>query len=70
MLVSQSRRQKHRELELQAYYTVNPELVVIVHDERCSKTEKHAPSQAGGGLEFRGRETTGARAGRVAGGDG
>lgn len=53
MLVSESRRQKHWELELQADDAVNPELF-IVHDERCSKTEKHAPSQAGRrGLKFR-----------------
>lgn len=44
-----------------------------MHDGRCSKTGKHAPLQAGGGLKFSGRgnySSTGARAGRVAGGDG
>lgn len=44
-----------------------------VHNVKCSQTEKHAPFQAeeetpslGGG----GGETTGARAGRMVGGDG
>lgn len=49
-----------------------------VHDERCSKTGKHAPLQAGRGVgDGTGRDgtgwdrtTTGAGAGRVAGSDG
>lgn len=40
-MASESRRQKHWELELQA----------TPHDEKCSKTEKHAPFQAEGGAQ-------------------
>lgn len=62
-LASEKWGQKHRALGLQACYTQS--WVFAERDEKRSKTEKHAPLQAGGG-----RETTGARAGRVAGGDG
>lgn len=40
-VASESRGQKHWELELQA----------TPHDEKCSKTEKHAPFQAEGGAQ-------------------